>query len=251
MAIDVTDRDDYHLPSHVYACRINDGVVFLDARHDRYFGLGGAKIKALADFVLNRPLGDKIQQEGALSQTLPAGLQDVADSLIQRGLLRRSSGGSDPDEDRNDRGLSLPPPAMDSPRTQAEVYRSPRVMDVIHFALACLKARLALRRWSLQTIAKHVTSARDTNHPSNCITATVELTEIFRKLRSLTFSEKNRCLFSALSLVYFLQRYGHFPYFVIGVKTGPFGAHSWLQQGETVLDGDPGAVGQFVPILIA
>jgi hypothetical protein len=52
-------------------------------------------------------------------------------------------------------------------------------------------------------------------------------------------------------LIFFLRCYGCFPYLVIGVKTAPFAAHSWVQEDGIVLDGDPASVGHFVPILVA
>jgi hypothetical protein len=70
-------------------------------------------------------------------------------------------------------------------------------------------------------------------------------------LRLWTFTERDRCLFSALSLIFFLQHYRCFPYFVIGVKAAPFAAHSWVQRDGLVLGGNPASVGHFVPILVA
>jgi hypothetical protein len=79
----------------------------------------------------------------------------------------------------------------------------------------------------------------------------VEVAQVFRGLRRFFYSEKDRCLFSALSLMYFLRRYGHCPLWVIGVNTPPFAAHSWVQDGPTALDGDPTIICRYVPILVA
>jgi hypothetical protein len=99
-------------------------------------------------------------------------------------------------------------------------------------------------------IASRVTAARRKEESLDLVEVFGRV-QIFRRLRRLFFSEKNRCLFNALALVLFLQRYGHFPLFVIGVKTRPFGAHSWVQHEQILLDGEPASVCHFVPILVA
>jgi hypothetical protein len=123
-------------------------------------------------------------------------------------------------------------------------------LDLANFLLASARAAGSLRWSSLEHIASAVTSARREEEPS-ALLATLELARVFQRLRRWFFSEKNRCLFNSLSLVYFLQRYGYFPYWVIGVQTAPFAAHAWVQRDRIVLDGDPEKVGHFAPILVA
>jgi hypothetical protein len=274
----------YHLPRLIYACRTDGGIVFLDARRDRYFGLGGAKIARLADLVVNLRNRDGAWADprDPLAVASPQ-LERVANTLIQRGLLCHGSG-----EEARGTDVSLPPPEIDaalheigaptretetlSPETQAsygvvapplsmccgderavavpESRRSLRPIDVANFVMACLRASWSLRWFCLGSIAARVTAARVEENPFD-FEGALRLVRIFQTLRCWGFSEKNRCLFNALSLVYFLQRYGHFPYFVIGVKTTPFAAHSWVQRDRVVLDGNPATVGHFVPILVA
>jgi hypothetical protein len=235
----------YHLPRYVHVCRTDDGIVFLDARRDRYFGLGGTRADGLSDLVLDWPnhvvTPETVDPPGVTSPDL----KRLADSLVTKGLLCAGR----PEELRREERV-LPSLAMDPPRTTAYTSDVPRVTELTNFALACLKARWHLRRSSLESIASEVTAARNERGHSDFSNA-LELVQVFRRLRSLVFSEKNRCLFNALSLVYFLRRYGHFPYFVIGVKTAPFAAHSWVQQEQVVLDGDPASICHFVPILVA
>ena len=102
----------------------------------------------------------------------------------------------------------------------------------------------------LDAIASRVTAARHTQAPLEPAEV-FEHVQAFRRLRRLFFSEKDRCLLNALALVLFLRRYGYFPLFVIGVKTRPFAAHSWVQHEQILLEGDPANICHFVPILVA
>jgi hypothetical protein len=177
-------------------------------------------------------------------------LERLADMLVRRGLLCRG-----PAEDHRDRSprkdsQRLPVPQIDSPEWATANPHSPGLLDVANFLHACLGAAWSLRRYSLGDIASRVASSRREEGPS-ALPATLELARVFQRLRRWLFSEKNRCLFNSLSLIYFLQRYGCFPHFVIGVQAVPFAAHAWVQKDRIVLDGDPEKVGHFAPILVA
>jgi len=77
----------------------------------------------------------------------------------------------------------------------------------------------------------------------------VELVCLFRRLRPLAFTAKDQCLFHALALVRFLAFYSVFPVWVVGVRTRPWAAHSWVQQGTLLLDSNPEHVCEYTPIL--
>jgi hypothetical protein len=51
-------------------------------------------------------------------------------------------------------------------------------------------------------------------------------------------------------LVNFLAGYGVFPQWVFGVKTDPFYAHCWVQQGSFVFNDTPDYIRGFSPILV-
>ena len=61
----------------------------------------------------------------------------------------------------------------------------------------------------------------------------------FIRLRPLLFGAQDACLFDSLALVRFLSYYRIFPTCVIGVQTGPFGAHCWVQEGDVVFNDAP------------
>lgn len=236
----------YHLPPHVCACRTDSGVVFLDTRNDRYFGMGGAHFAQLADRVVE--LMDDIRYPRT-DQHDPAcsieRLDGMAGKLVKAGLLCPGPG----EGARRDYRL-MPPPDMELPCQFHQGGPKFEILDLVNFLSACGRASWCLRRFSLGSIASRVSEARREEDVFDSDKA-LHLAQRFQTLRSWTFSEKNRCLYSALSLIFFLQRYECFPYFVIGVKTAPFAAHSWVQRDGLVLDGNPASVGHFVPILVA
>jgi hypothetical protein len=234
------------LPRHVYVCRTADAIVFLDTRKDCYFGLSGKDADVLA-----AALHDGHEQSALCvneSLTLPAELRQLTRTLIERGLLTQSR----PAGVSRIR-TSVPPLEMIPPRLTTDTCRPARAADVANFIVACSRAAWALKWRSLEDIEFEIHSVREKmssrTTPRN--PTALELAQVFRRLRRFVFSEKNRCLFNALSLMYFLRRYGHFPYWVIGVKTAPFAAHSWVQQERIALDGDPALICHFVPILAA
>jgi hypothetical protein len=59
------------------------------------------------------------------------------------------------------------------------------------------------------------------------------------------------CLSDSLALHRFMSRRGIATDLVIGVKLHPFGAHSWVQDGDLVLNDAVGTARTFTPILVA
>jgi hypothetical protein len=76
------------------------------------------------------------------------------------------------------------------------------------------------------------------------------LVTAFVYLRPLFFTSKEACLLDSLTLVNFLAGYSVFPQWVFGVKTDPFYAHCWVQQGGFVFNDTPDYIRGFSPILV-
>ncbi|MCU7375150.1 lasso peptide biosynthesis B2 protein [Paucibacter sp. O1-1] len=70
----------------------------------------------------------------------------------------------------------------------------------------------------------------------------------YERLRPLLFTARAQCLLDSLALIGFLARSGFAAHWVVGVRTGPFAAHSWVQNGNTVLNDQHEYVRQFRPI---
>jgi len=237
---------NFALPQHIHACRTSDGIIFLDTRNDRYFGLGGKHADVIASVVRDWPEGGAAFSADACMS--PEEIEDLAEGLLERGLLTRSSSA----EIRRFR-TPIPKVEMTQPGLTPDNCRCARLVDVVNFVVACFRAAWILKWRSLESIELEMRSFRasSTQTKPRQVGTAAELAEVFRRLRRYFFSEKDRCLFNALSLMYFLRHYGHSPLWVIGVNTSPFAAHSWVQEGQTPLDGDPALICRYVPILVA
>jgi hypothetical protein len=240
---DASPRDEhrrsrkYCIPHHVYLCQTEDGIVFLDLRKDKYLGLGGDAVASLADVVDGWP----VSSCGHSGQEWLA----TAEELARRGLLTTDS----------TRGKSAAPikvAQIEMAHSVSCSCRRPRIepIHVTKFLLSCLQAAYQLRCRSLEAIADGIAKRKAHKDAGSLeIRRAFELALAFRRLRSFLFTEKDNCLFSALALLHFLAKHSMYPTWIIGVRTGPFGAHSWIQLGSLVLDGDPKEVSYYTPLL--
>ncbi|ESQ84210.1 hypothetical protein AEAC466_10725 [Asticcacaulis sp. AC466] len=74
---------------------------------------------------------------------------------------------------------------------------------------------------------------------------------IERYLASRRFiSAQNECLRWSIAMVRYLRAYGYYPNLVLGVRMMPFGAHAWVQDGDTVLNDTVEQVSAYTPILV-
>jgi len=76
-----------------------------------------------------------------------------------------------------------------------------------------------------------------------------EIVGAFERL-NLIFSPLDQCLPRSLALTHLLMRSGHLTQFVIGVRLKPFLAHSWVQQGDVVLNERVDVARTFSSILV-
>jgi hypothetical protein len=118
-------------------------------------------------------------------------------------------------------------------------------------------AAFAVARWSLKhrPIKEVVQAARRrksraSGSPAVDIAAIRELVTAFVHVRPLFYTARDGCLLDSVTLSLFLARYGVFPTWVFGVKTEPFYAHCWVQQGDYVFNDTPDFIKGFSPILV-
>jgi len=230
------------LAPHVRACASDGQVILLDLRNSAYLGLGGAACAALADQVDGWPRSAASLPERMTSEAT----QQTLTNLLQRGLLTTGK------------------PRESAPATVDEVTASLNAEDnapnagvgirrLARFLLSAVETSMWLRCRSLQAIAMAVRARRDRLHsPStpSSIESARSGTAAYERLRPFAFSAHKNCLHDSLALVAFLAAEDTFPRWVIGVKTRPFGAHSWVQMGTTVLNDQHEVVRQFRPILV-
>jgi hypothetical protein len=120
--------------------------------------------------------------------------------------------------------------------------------------LACSAAVAAswIRCLSLSDIACRVRDMRPTafqEGPPIGITDLRDAVSAYTRMRPFLFTVHDKCLHDSLTLVGFLAKEGMFARWVIGVRTRPFAAHSWVQSGHLVLNDVPEHVRTYTPIL--
>lgn len=234
-----TVSEQYYLPQHVYACSLSGGLVFVDLLRNRYFSIGETESRAIGPYIVNHPVA-----RNSPVGSLPAS-ESVAARLLQAGLLQRQEPGLR-DFTPADLGGATALLSIE------DVYTDPQPTRdyLLSFALSCLWARVSLRTRSLHAIAcslkrtkaQHGAASFDPEKAAS-------LVYVFRRLRPYAFTSLDQCLFHALALTRFLDHHAQFPSWVIGVRLRPWGAHSWVQHNEWVLDTTPEIVREYVPLL--
>ncbi|MGH8176115.1 MAG: lasso peptide biosynthesis B2 protein [Steroidobacter sp.] len=235
----------YWIPSHVRACSTGAATVLLDLKRNRYFGVGARETRALLALAGNWSKVNA-QTSGAIEPMAPEEAAEIAEALVHAGLLSRVADGDAPAAEVIDLdGL------LRSAGHELQRCAPIRFTHVVNFVRACVWARRSLRARSLYSVVCKIT------HRKTCAGGcfdehrAIELVTIFRRLRPYTFTARDHCLFHALVLVDFLSRYEVFPMWVIGVRIRPWAAHSWVQQGSLILDGNPEHICEYTPILAA
>jgi hypothetical protein len=236
----------YWLPTHVRACSTSTGTVLLDLRRNRYFGVGRKETRVLSSLAANwqdTPATSSFTRD---LDALP--MEDavrIADKLVEAGLLSKDA--AEP--------AAFTPTAIDLNSLLTSVgheveRKSPiRWRHIIDFLRACTWARRSVRSRTLYVVAEEIGRKKNAAGAPFDAERAIELVGVFRRLRPHTFAARDQCLFHALALVRFLSAYDIYPTWVIGVRTKPWAAHSWVQQGTLLLDANPEQVCDYSPIL--
>jgi hypothetical protein len=126
----------------------------------------------------------------------------------------------------------------------------------IRVIAAYLSAVTSLAFLPLRSIVARVRSTRELASRGATIPSQWDVEEwvsavsVFRQVRPYLFTAEGQCLLHALTLVKFLHSCGLYPRWVIGVATRPWGAHSWVQWNQYLLDTNPEKVCRYTPILV-
>jgi hypothetical protein len=234
------------LADHVRGCAVDGQVILLDLARSKYIGIGGGQASALAQAIDGWPCASAAPES---AEHLAAGSIDIdalAHPLFAQGLLTRdpaSAARVGPIEEVT-RSLN----AEDAVATPQIGWR--RFARVLH---ASTVTALQLRMRSLAAISNGVVARRRRTACADDAASSATLEEAvaaYMKLRLYVFTAHDRCLHDSLTLLRFLASEGQCPTWVIGVRTHPFGAHSWLQRGQTVLNDQHEHVRRYQPILV-
>jgi hypothetical protein len=231
------------LASHVRACYIDGQLVLLDLMRNRYIGISGRETGELAGIVSGWPS----IPEPTSHDTEPTPEGALARKLLAQGLL--SDGPSGPSSDRQ---LEPATACLDFEGDIAGSEINAR--RLVRFAHSAASTAAWLRWRSLQAIACAVIARRErleTKLPQrHSLDAIRAAAAAYDRLRPLVLTAQDRCLHDSLALLAFLAPEGLHPRWVVGVRVSPFGAHSWVQSGPTVLNDQHDHVRRFSPILV-
>ena len=235
----------YLLARHVYPCVSGQHVVLMDLERDKYVAVVPAH--RLAPWVRGWPVG-------ALQTAGPAlNAEGGPDTLVAQMLAH---------------GMLVTDPQLGKPAVPVTVARAVRGLvefdlDIRpqagaallwRFGRSWLRAQLSLKLRPIQSIVEAVRDRKArqaARGPRQADPARLRsLVAAFVRLRPLFYTLRSACLLDSLTLLHFLHAEGMHPEWVFGVKTEPFDAHCWVQEGEAVLNDLPDRVRQYSPILV-
>jgi len=252
--VDASSQQAMRLAYHVGVCQVDDQIVLLDLRRNRYLSISAEGASALAHHVEGWPVAGDCTDAKATPFTLPA--SRASSALIQRlmlqGLLTRDRTFSRDATRGEVLGLDKATASIDF--EQGDKRSSTSLCHVARFLRSAAVAALWLRCRSLESIAATVASRcahieRSTPN-ARAPEAVWRAAAAFERLRPFGFTAEDKCLQDSLALTNYLAAERVLARWVIGVKIRPFGAHSWVQSGPTVLNDQPEHVRRYTPILV-
>ncbi|HEY1129943.1 MAG TPA: lasso peptide biosynthesis B2 protein [Roseateles sp.] len=242
MRLTTSPQRRYRLADHVRAC-VHDGhVILLDLRRDKYVGIAGDQQAALSEIIAGWPA------EGGASDSSSAGcpLESWLHRLAAQHML-------------SDASTTAPPCApLAEPLESLDIecgVRPPRIgwQRPMNLAWAFTIATYWIKHLSLAEIESRIGLLRRPAGSGDWAASTAHLRDAvssYTRLRPFVFTVHDQCLRDSLTLLRFLATEGLFAQWVIGVRTRPFAAHSWLQTGHVVLNDVREHVRTYTPILV-
>ncbi len=234
----------YLLAPHVYPCVSGQHVVLMDLERDKYIAVVPAH--RLAPWVRGWPVGAAQTTD---SPHHPDGGPDaLVSQMLAHGMLVTDSRLGKP---------AVPVATARATRSLVEFDLGARpqvsAAQLWRFARSYLEAQLSLKLRPIQSIveARRERKARCASPRQAADPARLRpLVTAFTRLRPLFYTLRAACLLDSLTLLHFLGAEDIHPDWVFGVKTEPFDAHCWVQQGEVVLNDVPDRVRQYSAILV-
>jgi Transglutaminase-like superfamily len=224
--------------------------VLLDLQRDKYVGVDREQMSSLAARVKGWPLPGAAPSAESAADTVrapDARADAVVGKMLAAGMLT-----TDPAVGKEATPVEMP--RAEAALVEEDLETRPAITfnNVSRFLRATAMTALALRLRSIESVIAGVAASKAAARAKG---APLEMHEArravaaFVRLRPLLFGAQDACLFDSLALMRFLSYYGCFPTCVIGVQTGPFGAHCWIQHGAVVFNDAPEYVRRYTPIL--
>jgi hypothetical protein len=234
--------NSYWLPRHVWLCCTEDAGIWLDAKKDRYSGVSLEKLLSLRDVLIG---GQRLSPRVCVHVSAPPFDSNFCEELTAQGLLT-----SDPTLGREYTPPTIQPPDC-SFRLDGSKVAGVSFADVYLFVRAFTITTVLLHGHSLHLALEHVRRKKTALKASPGIDTrnVVARTRAFAIIRSFFYTAESHCLFDSLALFEFLAGHSVRSDLVVGVRTGPFQAHAWVQAGNVALNGEAAYCRSFYPIL--
>jgi hypothetical protein len=234
----------YLLAAHVYPCVTGQHVVLMDLERDKYIAVAPAH--RLAPWVRGWPVsaaaGDCADPDSH------ADPDPLVSQMLAQGMLV-----SDPQLGKPAQPLTAVAARGSLVQFDLDARRQSFAADLPRLAVGHARARLSLAVRPIQSLVESVRE-RKARGAGKAAPADERLlrarVRAFTRLRPLFYTVRGACLLDSLTLLNFLAPEGIHPDWVFGVKTEPFDAHCWVQQGEMLLNDVPDRVRQYSPLLI-
>ena len=201
-----------------------DSAVLLDTKNNRYHGLQADQAAAL-----QMALGRSAAAHYPVVTESDVAL--FAASLEARGILTTSA---------QNTGDPAAPSAIAPTRSLADAPAETGAAVNARYALQVLwlflRSTLWLKRGRLDAALTHLRQLRAACAPKRTADESLDLVRSFNAVRPHIYSSQDRCLLDSLILTQFLLAHGVSATFLIGVRTVPFAAHSWVQLHDCVLN---------------
>jgi len=238
----------YFLSPHVHVCVAGKQVIFLDLERDKYLAVAHAH--PIGRWVRGWPLPQTgsvtAVQDGAAAR-VPGPENGLLTQMISQGLLV-----TDPAL-----GKEAAPVAAEKPKValvEYDLHVRPRATprQLWNFCAAFAAARWSLKHRPIKEVVQAARRRKKRASAASAldIGAIRELVTAFVHVRPLFYTARDGCLLDSVTLTHFLARYGVFPTWVFGVRTEPFYAHCWVQQGDYVFNDTPDFIKGFSAILV-
>lgn len=233
----------YWIPDHVHVC-ITQKIVWLDRRKNKYLSMPAAASRYLVQLVHGwPPCEDETDKKSPISEATRDALvsQLMARELLAEHMMNaRRFKSARIEAPRESIDID---PCGDAPKI--------RLSHLLRFSSAYAITGLLMRFGGLDfAITRLEERTRRAAEGAPDEERIAELVIVFRSLRRLFYTAKDRCLFDSMVMTRFLHSYGVAHSLVIGVTAEPLTAHSWLQHGGVVLNCDAEIACRFRPILV-
>ncbi|MFT7773085.1 lasso peptide biosynthesis B2 protein [Roseateles sp.] len=217
-------------------------MILLDLQRGKYVGVGGTSLPTLSRTIADWPAN----AAAANVELADGGVTPWISKLQQQGLLVAAT------------SVPMRPAALATARESLS-YSDPIPLPGVpwrrfaRLAWSTVITRSWLKRHSLAVIAGKIGQLRRlqpaevaSNRPTDLRLAA----SWYLRMRPLVITSHDKCLHDSLTLVRFLATERLYPQWVVGVRTRPFAAHSWVQSDSLVLNDAHEYVRGFTPILI-